>query len=99
MAPAKHSLRVVIFKDGDMWVAQALERDLCAQGRDLKTVHARFLATLRAEIEHAMELGIEPLQNLDVAPERFQEMWKNRSPFSDKPNESAGLPVELALAA
>ena len=49
----KESLRVVVFREGDDWIAQGLEHDISAFGSNLDAVRERFLATLDAEIEQA----------------------------------------------
>ena len=93
-------LRVVVFKDGDMYVAQGLEHDICAQGPDLNTVHQRFLDTLDAERGMAAEDGKAEL-DLEPAPQHFFTMWEERSKFSspvDLEGDNDGR-VELALCA
>lgn len=74
------TLRVVVFKDGDMYVAQCLEYDICAQGQDLDTVEQRFLDTLDAERFVAKQNG-RSLQDIGQAPKQFFTMWEERSKF------------------
>ena len=60
-------LRIVIFKQEDMYVAQCLEHDIMVQGPDMDTVKERFEATL--------ELEGDDLDSIPAAPEAFQKMW------------------------
>ncbi|KAB2943963.1 MAG: hypothetical protein K8F92_04355 [Hyphomicrobium sp.] len=87
------SLRVIVFKEGDVWIAQGLEIDICAQGPDLKAVKERFLVTLRSEIEHGDPSSIGP------GPDEFFSLWAKRSDFVNKLRERGGMPVEIAVAA
>jgi hypothetical protein len=94
----KESLRVVVFQEGDAWIAQGLEHDIAAQGSDLEAVRERFVATFAAEQRQAREQG---KQTLDIAPapEHFFQMWEERSSFSAKLDGGNDSQVELALCA
>jgi hypothetical protein len=99
MGKASDSLRVVIFQEGDIWIAQALEHDICAQGSDLDVVKERFVATMEAELDHAREQGKASLDHIPQAPDHFFQMWKERSSFSEKLEGNDDGQVELALCA
>jgi len=68
-------LKVVVFQEGGLWVAQCLDHDVCAQGPDLETVHARLHVALTAE---------DNLESLPKAPEHFFKLWDRKSPASPK---------------
>lgn len=91
--------RVVIFQENDHWIAQMLEHDLCAQGPDLKTVRARFLATYCAELIESERSGREPLEGIAPAPAEFEQMWRDRSPFQECEKVNGKVPIQLAIAA
>lgn len=93
MSDKTESLRVIIFRDGNTWIAQALEIDICVQGDNLPAVKAHFLATLRAEVASG------DIKKIGPAPSEFQEMWGRRSDFTWHSNKDNGVPVELAIAA
>jgi hypothetical protein len=97
--PANDGLRVVIFQEGDAWIAQGLEHDICAQGSDLSVLRERFVATLEAELDHAREQGKQTLEHIGPAPDHFFQMWKERSSFSEKLGGNDDGQVELALCA
>ena len=76
MSKAKNSeLRVVVFKDGDVYVAQCLEHDICAQAADIKSLRDRIDAAVDAEREYARALGKNLSESVAPAPKYFFEMW------------------------
>lgn len=74
------NIRVVVFQEGDAWVAQALEYDIGAQATDLQALERRFAMTLRAELEESLKRGRTPFGGIDPAPEYFHKMWDGDSP-------------------
>lgn len=73
------TLRVVIFKDGALWVAQCLEHDIGAQAPDLDTLHDRFTVAVMSELRESLARHSAPLAGIDPAPKRFHQMWERRS--------------------
>ena len=70
------SLSVVIFTEGQHWIAQAIERDICAQGKDLDDVKARFEKTLDLELMLSFQNNDpQPLASVPVAPARFKQIF------------------------
>ena len=97
-----NTIRVIVFKDGDAWVAQCLEYDIAAQAADLESLRSRLLATVDAEAQAGTEFNGEPFKGIDPAPRHFHEMWERKATtFRDntpRPGERS-YTVELALAA
>jgi len=85
----KNNIRIVAFKEGDIWVAQCLEHDVCAQASDLDTVRARIEVAIHAE---------DNLMDLPKAPDRFFALWDQKSDFQ-RSGQSAGVDYEMALCA
>ena len=83
------TIRIVAFKEGDAWVAQCLEHDVCAQAGDLDTVRARIEVAIEAE---------SPLDKLPKAPAHFFELWERKSDFNMS-GRSDGVEYEMALCA
>ena len=83
------TLRIVTFKEGDVWVAQCLEHDVCAQAADLDSVRSRIEMALQAE---------SPLDELPKAPAHFFELWDRKSDFQ-KTGKTDGVEYEMALCA
>ena len=79
MTEGSNTIRVIVFQDDDMWVAQCLEYDIGAQAADVDTLNARLMVALRAEFKESMERHGKPFVGIDRAPERFQAMWERRA--------------------
>ncbi len=62
-------MRVVLFREGDYWLAQGLEHDIGVQGEHLKDV----LVRLRLALEH------EAWRETGPAPAYFQVLWDCRA--------------------
>ena len=58
-------LRVVVFKEEDLFVAQCLEHDICVQADDMATLSRRFAATV----------VLEDVESLAASPQHFHDMW------------------------
>ncbi len=63
-------IRVVLYKGENNWLAQGLERDICAQAKTLDALYARFAATVHMEAECGN------LPHVPAAPKKFFEMWE-----------------------
>jgi hypothetical protein len=83
------TVRIVTFKEGEIWVAQCLEHDVCVQAADLDTLRSRIEMALQAE---------SPLDKLPQAPDHFFELWAKKSDFK-KTGKSDGVEYEMALCA
>ncbi|MDR6954616.1 hypothetical protein J2X65_003990 [Ancylobacter sp. 3268] len=70
-------LRVVIFQDGDMFIAQALELDVAAQGRTVEQARERRRVALVSEIECAFEDRRNPM-DIGPAPQKFHDMFDQK---------------------
>lgn len=66
-------IRVIFFKEGDAWIAQGLEHDICVQASSLDDLYGRFEVAVRIESE-AGSLG-----HIGKAPTYFHELWERRS--------------------
>ena len=100
MTKAKNDvIRAVVFKDCDLWVAQCLEHDICAQADDLTEVKNRLDATLDAERDYSVSIGKKPFEGIDPAPKHYSDMWERRTPFISHSLVDSPEKVELALCA
>jgi hypothetical protein len=78
-----HQLRVIMFRDGNQWVAQCLEYDIGAQAQDLETLEARLGVALDVEFETSLEVHGVPFAGINPAPPHFHEMWgRAQAPLS-----------------
>ena len=88
------AIRVVVFQEGDGWIAQGLEHDICAQGKSFDEAAKRFERTVRAE----MRDGGGKLGHIEPAPGHYFSRWDQRSKFVPaEPSAYRGL--EMALVA
>lgn len=79
MTTESETIRVIVFQDNGMWVAQCLEHDIGAQATDIDTLNARLEVVLRMEFKASMEKHGKPFAGIAPAPERFQLMWEHRT--------------------
>lgn len=68
-------MRVVVFKDGEAWIAQCLEHDICAQASDLPSLWANLEATVEQDRAHSLKLTGAEFGGIDKAPDHFFKMW------------------------
>ncbi len=97
-------IRVVTFKEGDVWVAQCLEYDIAAHAPDLDTLHARLLITIDADRQESIKRHGKPFAGIDPATRHFHEMWERQSgvfnPRSTSTLTNDGrLELDMALCA
>jgi hypothetical protein len=78
MAPTSGTIRVVVFQDGDKWVAQCLEYDIGAQADDIDTLNERLKVVLKAELKESLARGKAAFADIGPAPQRFHNMWEHR---------------------
>ena len=87
-------LSVLFFRDGDQWLAQALEFDITAQGSTLAQAKRAFEQTLVGQIKLDRMKGRKPLEHLPPAPTEYwtafeaattQPLQAERFPLSDLP--------------
>lgn len=73
----KIEISVVLYQEGNCWIAQGLEYDITAQAFSLPELHQRFALKVAAEVVISIDLGKEPLQGLSPAPEVFWRMFED----------------------
>jgi hypothetical protein len=71
----ENGIRVVIFRDGNKWAAQALELDLCVWADKCDELPGLFNALLLAEQEYSKSEGNTAFHRIEAAPKVFFEMW------------------------
>lgn len=68
-------IRVIAFREDDVWIAQCLEHDISSQGATFQDAMRRLTAAVNAECEYTREKHGEPFANIDAAPEKFERMF------------------------
>jgi hypothetical protein len=69
------TVRTVTYKDGDLYVTQALEVDIAAQGSTATEAFERFGIALRAEAREAEAAGRD-LFDIGPAPNVFHALFQ-----------------------
>ncbi|EKF20109.1 hypothetical protein [Nitratireductor pacificus] len=85
-------LRVICYQDHGVWLAQALEHDICVQADSLDDLYGRLEVAVRLESESG------GLDNIAPAPAHFQRMWDKKA-GSYTPMSANSDHYEMALAA
>lgn len=73
---AEQTIRVVVFKSGERWVAQCLEYDLCTSSADLERLPRQLISQLRTQVALDRRSGRQPFAGLSRAPQRFWDLYE-----------------------
>ena len=92
------SLRVVVFREDDLYVAQCLEQDISVQAPDLNTLLDRLELAIDAECALSMELTGKKFDG-PAAPVYFHNLWEKGSIAITRLNMPVGLKIDAKLAA
>lgn len=71
-------VRAIVFKEGDVYVAQCLEYDISTQATGLEAVIARLELTIEAECAAGGSDGLSGL-GIGPAPNYYHTLWDQRS--------------------
>lgn len=81
MPPASSAFEIkisaVIFPEGDRFIAQGLEYDICAFGRTVTEAQNRFLRSVISNAMVSMELAKECLEGAPAAPQKYWDMFRS----------------------
>jgi len=61
-------MKVLVFKELGMYIAQSIEYDICTQAPTLKELHERILSLVQVELASG--------QYIPPAPKHFQALWE-----------------------
>ena len=100
----ERQIRAIVFKEGEMYVAQCLEYDIATQAPDIEALLDRLDLTIEAEFAACEEDGRLPKNSIGAAPVYYHELWENRAVSISRvdmqaPSGGAKLDVALARAA
>ena len=90
-------LRAIVFRDGDLYVAQCIDYDIAVQAADVPAVLDRLQLTLEAEHAVCAAKGQRMCDCLVPAPNYYHELWAKRS--NSLTQHSVPAPVEIAFTA
>lgn len=88
-------IRAIIFRDGDLHVAQCLEYDIAVQAPDVNVVLEKLELTIEAEFAACRADGVKPCDCIPPAPNYYHGLWEQRSASWTQHNVEA--PIEIAF--
>lgn len=74
-----HKVRAVVFREDDLYIAQCIEYDICAQASDIDSALDRLELTIHAECAWSHERDIPALDGIAPAPNYFHALWDKGS--------------------
>ena len=74
----QHEIKIsaVVFREGDQFVAQGLEYDICAYGKNVTDAQRKFLRAVLSNALVCLELGKAPMEGIKAAPQKYWDMFK-----------------------
>ena len=69
------TISVVLFQEGEWWTAQCLEYDIAAQAETVPALCYEFVRVLFGHMIANTELGREPFEGIEAAPEEYWHMF------------------------
>jgi hypothetical protein len=75
MTEWRFSLNILLFKEGDVWVAQCLQYDLVAQGSSIPEVKRRFTDVFVGQAIIDVTAGKKPFSDLAGASVVYRDRW------------------------
>ncbi|WP_316205918.1 hypothetical protein [Bradyrhizobium sp. SZCCHNR3058] len=93
-------LRVIVYREGDLYVAQGIDHDIATQAPDIPTLLERLDLTIEAECAMSRDKHSEPFAGIAPAPNYFHALWNKRSVSLHHMEVPVGhhFKVEVALA-
>jgi hypothetical protein len=70
------TIRVVVYRDGEAWIAQCVEYDICAQGADFDTAMRRLVGTVNAECDYTRKKHGVEFSGIGPAPSVFADKFE-----------------------
>jgi len=71
----KKAVRVIAQKEGDGWIANCVEYDICAQGSDLGQVRRRLEVALQIECEISEQKTGKPFGGIPASPAIYEALY------------------------
>lgn len=76
-------LTILLLQDHGYWVAQCLEYDVTAQGKNIDEAMTAFERTLVGQVLLDTEQGKQPLSGIGQAPKQFFDLSKKARRLTD----------------
>ena len=72
-------IRAIVCKEGDVYIAQCLEYDICTQAADISALLDRLDLVVEAEFAACHLDGKNPCDTIGSAPNYYHGLWDKRS--------------------
>jgi hypothetical protein len=69
------TINAVAFPEGEIWIVQGIEYDICARAKDPASVPAAFMRAVAENACICEHLGRKPLEGVRPAPDHFKAMF------------------------
>jgi hypothetical protein len=69
------TIRAIAFQEGDVWIVQGIEYDICTRAQNPASVPAAFMRAVAENACITQHLGRKPFEGIKPAPTRFKEMF------------------------
>lgn len=86
------TIRVVVYRDCEAWIAQCVEYDICAQGSDFDTAMRRLIGTVNAECKYTLEKFGKEFAGIGPAPAVFADKFE----AGHQPLRTNGMELRIA---
>lgn len=106
--PGANQVRAILFHEGDHWVGQCVEYDICTQAKNLTDLYRKLELTVQFEREESIKRHGAPFAGIPAAPARFEDMWNKGWSITPADNiathhinekQESRVDLELALCA
>jgi hypothetical protein len=79
------SVHIVLYREGDFFIAHCLEFDLAAQGTDAREAFGNLLDAIDLQARYSLEIG--DLGNLfNPAPAEYWRLFAQAEPYTPRPD-------------
>jgi len=90
------TIRAVVYREGDWWIAQCLEVDLVTAQKRREDLPRELRRAVELLVAGAQQRGVEPFYGYGAAPLRFWKMYEAASEWTDFASGSGGIDARLA---
>ena len=78
-------ISVLLLQEDNYWVAQGLEHDIAAQGRNISEAKEAFKKTIIGQIILDIKDNLKPLESIERAPQIYWNIFKKAERLTEQP--------------
>jgi hypothetical protein len=91
-------LRILLFTEQDIWVAQCLDFDIAAQGKDISNALDSLERVFVGQMILDQKRGRKPLERISPAPEKYWNRFEKGTPIEKEKKFRLPGQLEPAIA-